>query len=153
MRNQRAPTHPRGPGKEEERATTTLHHLPLHTMPPSQRPPHFYTATATANPPTSPPSTHTQYTILLRHSNRPGSGKKNPRPARGEPQLRKAEVFGYTIAKWGDYPALINGKQGDVVTGSAYLVRSEEEARKLADYETNAYEVVDCWIYFKDGRR
>lgn len=69
-----------------------------------------------------------------------------------EPQLRKAEVFGYAIAKWGDYPALINGKQGDIVTGSAYLVQSEEAAQKLSYYETNAYEVADCWIYFKDNK-
>ncbi|OGM48826.1 hypothetical protein ABOM_003031 [Aspergillus bombycis] len=67
-----------------------------------------------------------------------------------EPQLRKAEVVGYAVAKWGDYPALINGKQGDVVTGSAYLVQSEEEAQKLSYYETNAYKVADCRIYFKD---
>ncbi|RAL09367.1 gamma-glutamylcyclotransferase family protein [Aspergillus homomorphus CBS 101889] len=69
-----------------------------------------------------------------------------------EPQLREAEVFGYAVARWGDYPALINSKQGDVVTGRAYLLRSAEEAQKLASYETNAYEVADCWIYFKDGR-
>ncbi|OJJ68066.1 hypothetical protein ASPBRDRAFT_134923 [Aspergillus brasiliensis CBS 101740] len=68
-----------------------------------------------------------------------------------EPPLRKAEVTGYAIAKWGDYPALINGNQEQVVTGSAYLVKSEEEARKLAHYETSAYEVADCLIFFKDG--
>ena len=69
-----------------------------------------------------------------------------------EPHLREAEVFGYAVAKWGDYPALINGEQGDVVTGSAYLVQSEEEAQKLSYYETNAYEVADCWVYFKDEK-
>ena len=69
-----------------------------------------------------------------------------------EPQLREAEIFGYAVVKWGDYPALINSKQGDVVTGSAYLVRSEEEAQKLSYYETNAYEVADCWVYFKDEK-
>ncbi|RAL02571.1 gamma-glutamylcyclotransferase family protein [Aspergillus ibericus CBS 121593] len=69
-----------------------------------------------------------------------------------EPQLRQAEVFGYAIAKWGDYPALINGKQGQTVMGAAYLVKSEEEAQKLSYYETNAYEVADCWIYFKDEK-
>ncbi|GKZ26587.1 hypothetical protein AbraIFM66951_002814 [Aspergillus brasiliensis] len=67
-----------------------------------------------------------------------------------EPHLRKAEVTGYAIAKWGDYPALINGNQRQVITGSAYLVKSKEEARKLASYETNAYEVADCIIFFKD---
>ncbi|OJI89165.1 hypothetical protein ASPTUDRAFT_195809 [Aspergillus tubingensis CBS 134.48] len=67
-----------------------------------------------------------------------------------EPPLRKAEVTGYAIAKWGDYPALINGSEGQVVSGSAYLVKSEEEAEKLARYETIAYEVVDCLIFFTD---
>ncbi|PYH30159.1 gamma-glutamylcyclotransferase family protein [Aspergillus neoniger CBS 115656] len=70
-----------------------------------------------------------------------------------EPRLRKAEVTGYAIAKWGDYPALIKGNEGQVVSGSAYLVKSEEEAQKLARYETNAYEVVDCLIFFKDGEQ
>lgn len=37
-----------------------------------------------------------------------------------------------------------------MVTGYAYLVRSEEEAQKLSYYETTAYTVADCWIYFKD---
>ncbi|PLB49853.1 hypothetical protein P170DRAFT_437313 [Aspergillus steynii IBT 23096] len=69
-----------------------------------------------------------------------------------EPQLRAAEIFGYTLAKWGDYPALINGNQGDVVKGFAYLVQSEEEAQKLSYYETNAYEVAPCWISFKDEK-
>ncbi|GLA01289.1 hypothetical protein AnigIFM60653_011538 [Aspergillus niger] len=68
-----------------------------------------------------------------------------------EPHLREAIVSGYAIAKWGDYPALINGEQGQVVTGSSYLVKAEEEAQKLGHYETNAYEVTDCWIFFKDG--
>ncbi|KAE8136588.1 hypothetical protein BDV38DRAFT_249301 [Aspergillus pseudotamarii] len=68
-----------------------------------------------------------------------------------EPKLRRAEVIGYDIAKWGDYPALVNGKQGQVVSGYAYLVMSEEEARKLAEYETRAYKVAPCWIFFQDG--
>lgn len=37
-----------------------------------------------------------------------------------------------------------------MVTGSSYLVKSEEEVQKLARYETNAYEVTDCWIFFKE---
>lgn len=69
-----------------------------------------------------------------------------------EPYLREAEVFGYKVAKWGDYPALINGRQGNIVTGSAYLVQSQEEAQKLSWYETDAYEVADCWVYFKDKK-
>lgn len=37
-----------------------------------------------------------------------------------------------------------------MVTGASYLVKSEEEAQMLARYETNVYEVTDCWIFFKD---
>ncbi|KAF7177982.1 hypothetical protein CNMCM7691_006622 [Aspergillus felis] len=48
-----------------------------------------------------------------------------------EPRLRKAKIIGYTLAKWGDYPALINGEPGQEVSGYAYLVQSEEEAQSL----------------------
>lgn len=67
-----------------------------------------------------------------------------------EPQLRKAQIIGYALAKWGDYPALIDGEQGQIVSGYAYLVHSEEEARKLQYYETKAYKVTPLWIYFMD---
>ncbi|EED18150.1 conserved hypothetical protein [Talaromyces stipitatus ATCC 10500] len=56
----------------------------------------------------------------------------------------------HNTAKWGDYPALIDGKQGEVVTGYACIVQTKEEAQKLSYYETSAYEVVSCRIYFKD---
>ncbi|KAF7160787.1 hypothetical protein CNMCM5623_006381 [Aspergillus felis] len=68
-----------------------------------------------------------------------------------EPRLRKAKIIGYALAKWGDYPALINGEPGQEVSGYAYLVQSEEEAQKLAYYETIAYRVADCWVFFTDG--
>ncbi|KAH8434846.1 gamma-glutamylcyclotransferase family protein [Aspergillus melleus] len=68
-----------------------------------------------------------------------------------EPELRKSELVGYALAKWGDYPALIDGEQGQVVSGSAYLVKSQDEADKLAYYETNAYRVAYCYIDFTDG--
>ncbi|KAB8218764.1 hypothetical protein BDV33DRAFT_205169 [Aspergillus novoparasiticus] len=70
-----------------------------------------------------------------------------------EPKLRKAEVIGYDIAKWGDYPALISGEQGQVVSGYAYPVQSAEEAGKLAEYETRAYKVASCCIFFQDGEK
>lgn len=68
-----------------------------------------------------------------------------------EPQLRKAQIVGYALAKWGDYPALIDGEQGQIVSGYAYLVCSEEEAQKLAYYETTAYTVAPLRITFTDG--
>ncbi|KAI9933318.1 hypothetical protein ASPWEDRAFT_30162 [Aspergillus wentii DTO 134E9] len=74
-----------------------------------------------------------------------------------EPTLRKAQITGFTVAKWGDYPTLINREQNDeqeqeqVISGYAYLVQSDEEAQKLASYETKAYMVTSCWICFVDG--
>ena len=68
-----------------------------------------------------------------------------------EPHLRPAQVTGYAVAKWGDYPALIESEAGQPVPGSAYLVRSEAEAQKLAHYETKAYMPVPCMIGFTDG--
>lgn len=67
-----------------------------------------------------------------------------------EPQLRKSQIVGYALAKWGDYPALIDDKQDQIVSGYAYLVQSEEEAQKLAYYETNAYKVAPLRITFTD---
>jgi len=68
-----------------------------------------------------------------------------------EPSLRTARIHGYEIAEWGQYKALIGSKPGTVVTGHAYLVRSVEEAYKLAYYETNAYALEPCNIHFTDG--
>ncbi|KAJ5804924.1 hypothetical protein N7474_010811 [Penicillium riverlandense] len=68
-----------------------------------------------------------------------------------EPKMRKAKLLGYTLGKWGDYPALIDGKPGQEIPGYAYIVQSEEEAHKLAHYETNAYEEAHCLIYFVDN--
>ncbi|KAJ5611751.1 hypothetical protein N7528_008856 [Penicillium herquei] len=67
-----------------------------------------------------------------------------------ELKMRKAKSIGYALAKWGDYPALIDGESGQEVPGYAYIVKSEEEAEKLAYYETNAYEEADCLIFFDD---
>ncbi|KAG8157277.1 hypothetical protein KVR01_012985 [Diaporthe batatas] len=68
------------------------------------------------------------------------------------PVLRPAKVVGYTLTNWGQYRALIDGKPGEEVTGYAYLVGSIDDELKLAKYETNAYEPVDCRIQFTDNR-
>lgn len=68
-----------------------------------------------------------------------------------EPQMRKAKVIGYAIAKWGDYPTLIDGESGQEISGYASIVRTEEEAKKLAHYETKAYEEALCLIHFLDN--
>ncbi|KAJ5088301.1 hypothetical protein N7456_011917 [Penicillium angulare] len=67
-----------------------------------------------------------------------------------EPKMRKAKVIGYALAKWGDYPALIDGDSGQDVHGYAYIVQTKEEAEKLASYETTAYMEAPCLIYFDD---
>lgn len=68
-----------------------------------------------------------------------------------EPKLRKAQIVGYSVAKWGDYPTLLDGPPGNVVTGYAYMVQSEDHEHKLAHYETKAYKVVPCRLTFTDG--
>ncbi|KAJ5579894.1 uncharacterized protein N7459_005879 [Penicillium hispanicum] len=65
--------------------------------------------------------------------------------------MRKAKLIGYALAKWGDYPALIDGESGQEVPGYAYIVQNEEEAQKLTYYQTNAYEEAHCLIYFVDN--
>jgi hypothetical protein len=64
--------------------------------------------------------------------------------------LRDAKVYGYELTNWGQYKALIDGETGSTVTGRAYLVQSVQHEFKLAHYETNAYELASCNIYFTD---
>ncbi|KAJ5921448.1 hypothetical protein N7466_009774 [Penicillium verhagenii] len=68
-----------------------------------------------------------------------------------KPRLRKAKVIGYAIAKWGDYPALIDGESGQEIDGYAYFVQTEEEAQKLAYYETNPYMEAPCLIHLDNN--
>lgn len=69
-----------------------------------------------------------------------------------EAVLRSAQITGYSLAKWGDYLALIDAKSGGgVVAGYAYLVQSEEAARKLEHYETKAYRVTASRIWMTDN--
>ncbi|KAK4241863.1 hypothetical protein C8A03DRAFT_11953 [Achaetomium macrosporum] len=67
-----------------------------------------------------------------------------------EPVLRTAKVYGFELTNWGQYRALIDGTPGAVVSGCAYMVRSTEEAYKLAYYETDSYALTPCKIYFTD---
>ncbi|KAI1382675.1 uncharacterized protein F4822DRAFT_440951 [Hypoxylon trugodes] len=66
--------------------------------------------------------------------------------------MRPAKIIGYSLTKWGDYNALIDGETGEEVVGMAYEVQSPEHEFKLAYYETNAYKLAPCLIYFTDGR-
>ncbi|KAI9727605.1 MAG: hypothetical protein M1834_008045 [Cirrosporium novae-zelandiae] len=67
------------------------------------------------------------------------------------PQLRPAQVEGYSLSSWGQYPALIDGPPGNLVQGFAFQVQTEEDEEKLAYYETKAYECMPCVIAFTDG--
>ena len=65
--------------------------------------------------------------------------------------MRKAKVIGYAIAQWGDYPTLIDGESGQEILGYAYVVQTEEDAKKLAYYKTKAYEEAPCLIQLMDN--
>ncbi|KAF4989728.1 hypothetical protein FDECE_14610 [Fusarium decemcellulare] len=68
-----------------------------------------------------------------------------------EPELREAKVVGYSLSAWGQYKALVDGEQGEEVSGRAFQVQSPEHEYKLAYYETSAYELAPCLIQFTDG--
>lgn len=68
-----------------------------------------------------------------------------------EPELREAKVIGYSLSLWGQYKALIDGDTDQEVFGRGFWVQSPEDEFKLAYYETNAYELAPCTIYFMDG--
>ena len=61
--------------------------------------------------------------------------------------LSPAHIIGYTPEAWGQYQALVKGSEDSVLEGVAYEVQTEEDARKLTRYETNAYELLPCTIY------
>ncbi len=68
-----------------------------------------------------------------------------------EPVLRPAKVYGYELTNWGQYKALIDGKPGTALAGLAYMVESVEHEYRLATYETGAYTLKPCSVYFTDG--
>lgn len=62
--------------------------------------------------------------------------------------LQPAYIIGYSCELWGPYKALVDGPRDAIVEGLAYEVETEADAKKLAHYETSAYEVVPCRIRF-----
>lgn len=66
------------------------------------------------------------------------------------PTLKPAQIIGYELKLWGQYPAVVD-KQDGVVEGSVFEVLDEAAAEKLAYYETNNYRPEPCNIYYKDG--
>ncbi|KAH7036025.1 uncharacterized protein B0I36DRAFT_319551 [Microdochium trichocladiopsis] len=71
-------------------------------------------------------------------------------PPGEEPLYQPAVVVGYALAERTPYRALIDGDSGQLVTGLAYLVQKEEHEKMLAEYETDAYEVHECFIQLPD---
>ncbi|KAK6212214.1 hypothetical protein QIS74_10168 [Colletotrichum tabaci] len=69
-----------------------------------------------------------------------------------EPELRPGKVIGYSLSSWGQYKALVDGRPGEEVIGHGFLVESAEQEFKLARYETSAYELAPCMIFFTDGK-
>ncbi|KAF8848708.1 hypothetical protein BDZ45DRAFT_718552 [Acephala macrosclerotiorum] len=66
---------------------------------------------------------------------------------RSEPMLWPASVKGGVLRTWaGEYRALVDGRDVDVVDGKAYEVESKEHEDALRSYETSKYEVVRCVI-------
>lgn len=65
--------------------------------------------------------------------------------------LVPAEIVGYHVQMWGQYPALIDGPPGNVVKGMAYEVEGREDKDKLAAYETNNYKEHKCSIRLEGG--
>ena len=66
------------------------------------------------------------------------------------PQFRPAQIVGYSLASWGQYPTLVDGPSGNLVHGVAYEVQTEDHVAKLEHYETKAYEPAPCIIRFTD---
>lgn len=67
-----------------------------------------------------------------------------------KPILRPAELIGYPLKLWGQYPALVDGPAGAVVEGMGCEIESERHAEKLVRYETRAYRPAPCPIRFTD---
>ena len=60
--------------------------------------------------------------------------------------LKPAYIIGYSRELWGPYQALVDGPRDAIVEGLVYEVETEADAKKLAHYETSAYEVIPCRI-------
>jgi hypothetical protein len=69
------------------------------------------------------------------------------------PSYHPAIIERYELAKWGQYPTLLDGPTGNEVSGLAYLVQTQDHQAKLAYYETRAYIDRVCTITFTDGKQ
>jgi hypothetical protein len=67
------------------------------------------------------------------------------------PMFRTAFIRGYSKEKFGGLYALVPSHADSIVTGVSYEVSASDHARRLAEYETSAYNVEDCSISLEDG--
>lgn len=67
------------------------------------------------------------------------------------PNVHKATIEAYKIKLWGEYPALVIGFPEQTIHGIACKIRSQEEADRLAAYETAMYGASGCGIRLEDG--
>lgn len=66
--------------------------------------------------------------------------------------LRPAYIVGYECKLWGQYPALVGGP-GSSIEGAMFPVRTVEEGKRLAEYETANYRAAPCQIRFRDSKQ
>jgi len=57
------------------------------------------------------------------------------------PTLKPATLLHYKIMLWGQYPALVPGPYNNCISGMTYFIETEEQQKKLEDYETSVYRV------------
>ncbi|KAF1349794.1 hypothetical protein BDV97DRAFT_175495 [Delphinella strobiligena] len=67
------------------------------------------------------------------------------------PHLRPATVVGYACRTWGQYPALVDGDMGEVVSGRAWELSDVNYAKRLMEYETNSYSIKAAQIFYTDS--
>lgn len=66
------------------------------------------------------------------------------------PQMRPATIIGYRLKSWGQYPALVDGEPGEVVSGMVWKVAMTSHANRLIEHETRSYSVKPVTIFFTD---
>jgi gamma-glutamylcyclotransferase (GGCT)/AIG2-like uncharacterized protein YtfP len=67
------------------------------------------------------------------------------------PSTEAATVSGFQVKMWGIYPALVPSTTPELVKGRVWKVDIEEHFQRLAEYETSAYDWVECDATLEDG--
>lgn len=67
--------------------------------------------------------------------------------------LRPAYIVGYECKLWGQYPALVDGPGFSSIEGAVFQVRTVQEGKRLAEYETANYRTTPCQIRSRDGKQ